>query len=467
MLKLKLDEVINMNNLDKIVKFAKSTGFIFQGSEIYGGLSNTWDYGPLGSLLKQNIKNAWLKRFQKEHPENFLLDSSILLNNKVWEASGHISGFSDPLTECKKCNLRFRADNLIKNNNSKVNPDGWDHQKMYEYILSNKIECPNCNESRFLPIKSFNMMFETFQGVVKENANQIYLRPETAQGIFINFRNIIRTTRARLPFGVCQIGKAFRNEITPGNFIFRTREFEQMELEYFVKPGSEIKWFEYWKKQCKDFLTDLGINEKNIKFDDHKKESLAHYSNATTDILYNFSWGFEELWGIASRTDFDLDSHEKVSKQSMLYTDPITNDRFKPYVIEPSVGVERLLLAFLNDSLEEEILESGENRTVLKIHPVLAPYKIAVLPLIKKNHKEMAQKIFKDLINYYDVTYDESQNIGKRYRRQDQIGTYFCATIDDQTLIDNTVTIRNRDTMKQERIKIEEIKNYIKEVCDF
>jgi glycyl-tRNA synthetase len=456
-----------MPTLDTLVQYAKTQGFIYQGSEIYGGLANTWDYGPLGALLKNNIKKVWIQRFQKEHLSNVLLDSSILLNSDVWKASGHVGGFSDPLTECKSCNQRFRVDNMIKAFDSNINPDGWTFKQMEEYMYANHLACPNCKKHDFSPIRGFNMMFQTYQGVVLEQANQIYLRPETAQGIFINFKNIQRTTRSKLPFGVCQIGKSFRNEITPGNFIFRTREFEQMELEFFCKPGTEIEWFNYWKQTCKNFLLDLGVKETSIILEDHKKEALSHYSNATTDILYHFPWGFDELWGIASRTDFDLKAHETHSKQSLDYQDPETNEKYIPYVIEPSVGVERLILAFLNESLVEETLDSEDTRTVLKIHPALAPYKLAVLPLVKKLHKDKAIDITQSLAKYFDVTYDDTQNIGKRYRRQDAIGTYFCVTVDHQTLEDQTVTIRNRDTMEQDRIHIKDIRFYVEEKVEF
>ena len=450
-----------MPTLEHIVQFAKSTGFVYQGSELYGGLANTWDYGPLGSLLKQNIKQAWIQKFQKEHPGNVLLDSGILLNSRVWKASGHVGGFSDPLTECKACNQRFRADNMIKEFDASIDPDGWSFEDMEQYLKDQQVPCPNCGKHEFLPIRAFNMMFQTHQGVVLENASQIYLRPETAQGIFINFKNIQRTSRAKLPFGVCQVGKSFRNESTPGNFIFRTREFEQMELEFFVKPGTEMEWFDYWRNRCKTFLLDLGIDEKHVTLDDHKPEALAHYSNATTDILYQFPWGFDELWGIASRTNFDLNAHQNESGENLTYLDPETNERYIPYVIEPSVGVERLVLAFLNESLKEETLENGETRTLLSLHPALSPYKVAVLPLVKKLHKDKAFEIYQSLASSFDVTYDETQNIGKRYRRQDQIGTYFCVTVDHQTMEDQTVTIRHRDTMEQSRISIVELEEFV------
>jgi len=456
-----------MVTLDQIVQYAKTTGFIFQGSEIYGGLANTWDYGPLGSLLKKNVKEAWIKKFTRENPYNVLIDSSILLNSEVWKASGHVGGFSDPLTECKSCNNRFRADKLIEDHDKNVAPDGWSTDKMYDYIQTHKVKCPNCGKSDFLPIRAFNMMFQTFQGVVLEQANQIYLRPETAQGIFINFKNIQRTTRRKIPFGVGQVGKSFRNEITPGNFIFRTREFEQMELEFFCKPGTELEWFSYWKSFCKNWLIELGLPVERLALDDHKPEALSHYSNATTDIRYEFPWGFDELWGIASRTDYDLKAHQNRSGENMTYLDPDTNERYLPYVVEPAVGVERLVLAFLHSALDEETLENGDTRQILRIHPYLAPYKAAILPLIKKEHSEKATEVYHMLSKYFDVTYDETQNIGKRYRRQDAIGTKFAITIDHDTMHDDTVTIRERDTMSQVRIKIEDLKAYIEEAIQF
>ncbi len=456
-----------MVTLDQIVQFAKSTGYIYQGSELYGGLANTWDYGPLGSLFKKNIKEAWIKKFQRENPYNVLIDSSILLNSEVWKASGHVGGFSDPLTECRSCNNRFRADKLIEDHDTQVHPDGWKTEKMYDYLVEHKVTCPNCGKSDWLPIRAFNMMFQTYQGVVLEQANQIYLRPETAQGIFINFKNIQRTTRKRIPFGVCQVGKSFRNEITPGNFIFRTREFEQMEMEFFVKPGSELEWFSYWKQFCMDWLVNLGLKKEDLEFDDHKKEALSHYSNATTDIRYRFPWGFDELWGIASRTDYDLKAHQNQSGENLTYLDPDTNERYLPYVVEPAVGVERLVLAFLTNGYNEETLPTGDIRQVLHLHPALAPYKAAVLPLIKKEHADKAFEIYQMLAKSMDVTYDETQNIGKRYRRQDAIGTYLCITVDQDTMTDNSVTVRNRDTMEQVRILISNLKDYIEKSVAF
>ncbi len=456
-----------MVTLDQIVQFAKSTGFIYQGSELYGGLANTWDYGPLGSLLKKNIKDAWIKKFQRESEHNVLIDSSILLNSDVWKASGHVGGFSDPLTECRSCNQRFRADKLIEEHEKGLSADGWDTDKMYAYLVEHKVTCPSCGKHDFLPIRKFNMMFQTYQGVVLEQANQIYLRPETAQGIFINFKNIQRTSRKKVPFGVCQVGKSFRNEITPGNFIFRTREFEQMEMEFFVKPGTEMEWFKYWKAFCMDWLVKLGLPESSLEFDDHKPEALSHYSNATTDIRYQFPWGFDELWGIASRTDYDLKAHQLHSGENLTYLDPDTNERYLPYVVEPAVGVERLVLAFLTSAYDEETLENGEMRQVLRLHPALSPYKVAVLPLIKKEHADQAFDIYKHVSKYVDATYDETQNIGKRYRRQDAIGTYLCVTIDHETAQDQSVTVRHRDTMAQVRIPISELRAYIEEQIEF
>ncbi len=456
-----------MVTLDQLVQYAKSTGYIYQGSELYGGLANTWDYGPLGSLLKKNIKEAWIKKFQRQTPYNVLLDSSILMNSEVWKASGHVGGFSDPLTECKSCNQRYRADKLIEDHDPSVSADGWSTDLMYQYLIEHEVICPNCGKKEFLPIRAFNMMFQTHQGVVLEQANQIYLRPETAQGIFINFKNIQRTTRKKIPFGVCQVGKAFRNEITPGNFIFRTREFEQMELEFFCKPGTEIEWFNYWKAFCMDWLVSLGLKKEALAFDDHKPEALSHYSNATTDIRFQFPWGFDELWGIASRTDYDLKAHQLQSGESLTYLDPETNEKYLPYVIEPSVGVERIVLALLTNGYDEETLESGDTRQILHIHPALAPYKAAILPLMKKDHSEKATQIFNELSQYFDVVYDETQNIGKRYRRQDAIGTYLCITVDHETENDHAVTVRNRDTMLQVRIPILELRRYIEKETEF
>lgn len=451
-----------MISLEKLVTYAKATGFIFQGSELYGGLANTWDYGPLGSLLKNNIKKAWLKKFHDENRYNVLLDSSILMNSQVWVASGHVGGFSDPLTECKSCNTRHRADKLIEDHSKNtVNPSAWSHEQLHSYMMSEKVACPNCGKVNWTEIKSFNLMFKTTQGVTESAGNTVYLRPETAQGIFINFKNIQRTTRRKVPFGVCQVGKSFRNEITPGNFIFRTREFEQMELEFFCKPGTEIEWFNYWRSYAIEFLQTLGLKRENLELHDHEQEELSHYSNATTDVLYRFPWGFDELWGIASRTDFDLNAHQTQSKENLEYLDPDTNEKYLPYVIEPSLGVERLLMAILTESYEEEVLSDGQIREVLHIHPALAPYQVAILPLIKKKHDQYALDLLDVVSKYTQAIYDETQNIGKRYRRQDQIGTPFCVTIDDETLENHTVTIRERDSMAQTRIPVSELKAFI------
>ena len=450
--------------MEDLVNYAKNYGFVYQGSEIYGGLANTWDYGPLGVELKNNIKKAWWKKFIQENKLNVGLDSSILLNPKTWEASGHIGGFSDPLTDCKKCNTRHRADKLIEDfSGNTIVADGWSNDQMMEYIVENKIVCPKCGELDYTEIREFNLMFKTSQGVVSDTNNDIYLRPETAQGIFLNFKNIQRTSRKKIPFGIGQIGKSFRNEITPGNFIFRTREFEQMELEFFTKPGEEMEWFDYWKNESYQFLISLGLTPENIKMRDHELEQLSHYSNATTDIEYKFPWGFDELWGIASRTDYDLRQHQEHSKQSLLYLDPITNEKYLPYVIEPSLGVERLFLAVLSEAYTVEKLENNEERINLKLLPSLAPYKIAVFPLIKKYHKELADEMVTYLSKVFTVIYDDSGKIGRRYRRQDAIGTPFALTIDDLAVKDNIFTIRDRDTMEQIKLTKEELIPYLLE----
>ncbi|MFK5884091.1 MAG: glycine--tRNA ligase, partial [Candidatus Izemoplasma sp.] len=394
--------------MEDLVNYAKNYGFVFQGSEIYGGLANTWDYGSLGVELKNNLKQAWWKKFVQENSLIIGLDSSILLNPKVWEASGHIGGFSDPLTDCKKCNTRHRADKLIENYSKEIIADGWSNEKMMDYIKDEKIVCPNCGELDYTEIRQFNLMFKTSQGVISTENNDLYLRPETAQGIFLNFKNVQRSSRKKVPFGIAQIGKSFRNEITPGNFIFRTREFEQMELEFFCKPGTEMEWYEYFKQYSYDFLLSLGLKAEDIKLREHDVEQLSHYSNATTDIEYNFAWGFDELWGIASRTDYDLNQHQTHSKQSLLYLDPETNEKYLPYVIEPSLGVERLFLAVLSDAYTVEDLGDGEDRINLKLAPHLAPYKIAILPLIKKYHKELAIEMEQYLAKVFTVTYDEA-----------------------------------------------------------
>jgi len=456
-----------MVTLEYLVNYAKTTGFIFQGSEIYGGLANTWDYGPLGTNLKKNIKEAWLKRFLRQGPNIVGLDSSILLNPLVWQASGHLAGFSDPLIENKTSNQRYRADKLIKDFDPSVNPDGWTLDQMYQYIMDNKIKDPVSKTTDWLPIRKFNMMFKTYQGVIEDSANEVYLRPETAQGIFINFKNIQRAARKKIPFGVAQVGKSFRNEITPGNFIFRTREFEQMELEFFCKPGTELTWFDWWLDYMMKFLLDLGIKKELLRAEPHAKEALSHYSNATTDIEFKYPWGFDELWGLASRTSFDLSQHQELSKEDMSYLDPETNERYIPYVVEPAVGVERLALVFLLNGLEEETLPDGDIRQILHIHPALAPYKAAILPLVKKEHSDKAFAIYQELAKDFDVVYDETANIGKRYRRQDAIGTPFCITVDHQTMEDDTVTIRHRDTMVQERIAIKDLESFIRKNISF
>ncbi|MBQ6840609.1 MAG: glycine--tRNA ligase [Bacilli bacterium] len=454
--------------MEKVVNYAKNYGFIFQGSEIYGGLSNTWDYGPLGTLLKENLRNAWKKRFVQESKYNYGLDAAILMNPNVWVASGHVASFADPLIDCIKCKARHRADKLIEDfTNGEVTGDGWDEKKIEEFIKENNIACPTCKGHEFTPIRKFNLLFETKIGVVDNNKNIVYLRGETAQGIFVNFKNIERSLRAKIPFGVCQTGKAFRNEITPGNFIFRTREFEQMEMEFFCKPGTDIEWFEYWKAECLKFLHDLGLRDENLRYRDHEKEELSFYSKATTDIEYKFPMGWGELWGIADRTDYDLGVHENHSKQDLHYLDPETHEKYLPYVVEPSVGLDRLLLALLSDAINIETLEDGTEREVLKLHYALAPYKVNILPLIKKAHSEKATELFNMLSKEFSVSYDESGSIGKRYRRADAVGTPFCITVDEETLTNNTVTIRNRDTMKQDTVKVDDIVEYINKEIKF
>jgi len=456
--------------MDKIVALAKNRGFVFPGSEIYGGLANTWDYGPLGVELKNNIKRMWWKRFIQQSPYNVGIDSAILMNPEVWVASGHVSSFSDPLMDCKECKSRFRADQLIedyiKEKGLNISIEGWTNEQMMEFIKVHKVPCPKCGAHNFTDIRKFNLMFKTYQGVTEDSKSEVYLRPETAQGIFVNFKNVQRTTRKKMPFGIGQIGKSFRNEITPGNFIFRTREFEQMELEFFCKPGEDMEWFSYWRKYCMDWLLEFGLKEENLRFRDHKKEELSHYSTATTDIEYNFPFGWGELWGIANRTDFDLRQHMEHSGVDLSYMDPVTGEKYIPYCIEPSVGVDRLMLAFLIDAYEEEELEDGETRVVLRLHPALAPIKAAVLPLSKKL-SENAYKLYDQLRNKFVVDYDETGSIGKRYRRQDEIGTPFCITYDFDSENDHCVTIRDRDTMQQVRIKIEEVEKYLEERLNF
>ena len=452
-----------MKSMDSIVALCKGRGFIFPGSEIYGGLSNTWDYGPLGVEFKNNIKKFWMKKFVQESETNVGLDCAILMNPRVWEASGHVSGFSDPLMDCKECKTRYRADKLIED--AGFNPNGMTSEQMEEFIKEKEISCPNCKAKNFTGIRKFNLMFKTFQGVTEDKKSEIFLRPETAQGIFINFSNVQRSMRKKVPFGIAQIGKSFRNEITPGNFTFRTREFEQMELEFFCKPGTDAEWFEFWKNFCENWLLSLGMNKENIRIRDHEKEELCHYSSATSDIEYLFPFGWGELWGIADRTDFDLKQHQKFSGKTVDYFDPETNERYIPYVIEPSLGADRVALAFLCDAYTEEEIE-GEKRTVMKLHPALAPFKACVLPLSKKL-SEKAKEVKKELSKCFMVDYDEAGSIGKRYRRQDEIGTPICITYDFESEEDGCVTVRDRDTMKQERIKIESLKDYISKKIEF
>ena len=453
--------------MEKIVALCKNRGFIFPGSEIYGGLANSWDYGPLGVEFKNNVKRAWWKKFVQESRYNVGLDAAIIMNPETWVASGHVGGFSDPLMDCKGCKARHRADKLIEDyafqNGLDDNPASWSFEEMANYIKEKNIVCPICGGKDFADIKKFNLMFKTFIGVTEESSSTVYLRPETAQGIFVNFPAVQRSARKKLPFGICQIGKSFRNEITPGNFVFRTREFEQMELEFFCKPGTDLEWFQYWRSYCKKFLIDLGIKEENLRLRDHSPEELCFYSKATTDFefLYPFGWG--ELWGIADRTDYDLTQHQNTSGKSLEYFDPETNEKYIPYVVEPSLGVERLFLAIVCDAYDEEALEDGTTRTVMHLHPALAPVKAAVLPLSKKLG-EKATELYEELAKYFPVDYDEAGAIGKRYRRQDEIGTPFCVTVDFDTIEkDNCVTVRERDTMEQVRIPISEVKAYIEE----
>ena len=454
------------NSMQDMVNYCKQYGFIFQGSEIYGGLANTWDFGPVGVELKKNIKNAWMKRFVQEDVNNVGLDSAILMNPKTWEASGHISTFSDPLIDCKHCKTRYRADKLVEDDGCET-AGAMNDEELIKYIYDHKIVCPKCGKLDYTDIRKFNLMFKTFQGVTEDNKSTVYLRPETAQGIFVDFLNVQRSMRLKVPFGIGQVGKSFRNEITPGNFIFRVREFEQMELEFFCKPGTELDWFKYYKDACKNFLLDLGIKEEDLRLRDHDPEELCFYSNATTDIEYKFPFGWGELWGIASRTDYDLKQHQEYSGVSQLYLDPETNEKYIPYVIEPSLGVERLFLTILCNGYKKEELENGDIREVMKLHPYLAPYKCAVLPLVKKYHSDKAMEVYRSLSKKFMTSYDEAGSIGKRYRRQDAIGTPFAITIDDETINNNTVTVRDRDTMEQIVVKLEEIEKYIEERIKF
>ncbi len=456
--------------MEKIVALCKGRGFVYSGSEIYGGLANTWDYGPLGVEFKNNVKNAWRKKFVQESPWNVGLDSAILMNPTTWVASGHVGGFSDPLMDCKDCHTRHRADQLIEDTTG-VNPAGWSNEQMMEFIKEKNIPCPDCGGHNFTDIRQFNLMFKTFQGVTENAKSELFLRPETAQGIFVNFQNIQRTTLRKIPFGVGPVAKSFRTEITPGNFTFRTREFEQMELEFFCKPGTDLEWFAYWKDACKNFLLSLGMKEENMRLRDHEQEELSHYSNATTDIEFLFPFGWGELWGIADRTDFDLTQHQKTSGVSMEYFDQEDNTKYIPYVIEPSLGADRVALAFLCDAYDEEVVGQDKKgnddvRVVLRLHPALAPYKAAVLPLSKKLH-DQAMPIYQELAKYFNVDYDEAGSIGKRYRREDEIGTPMCITVDFETETDGCVTVRDRDTMEQIRIPVAEVKDYIAKKCEF
>lgn len=456
--------------MDQIVATSKHRGFIFPGSEIYGGLANTWDYGPLGTELKNNIKKAWWQKFVQASPYNVGLDAAILMNSKTWEASGHIGNFNDPMIDCKQCKARHRADKLIENaldeKGIEMVVDGLPFEKMEELIKEHDIQCPDCGSKEFTSIRQFNLMFKTHQGVTESSTNEIFLRPETAQGIFVNFKNVQRTMRKKLPFGIAQIGKSFRNEITPGNFTFRTREFEQMELEFFCKPGDELKWHEYWQEFCENWLLSLGMTKDNIRLREHSEDELSHYSNATTDIEYKFPFGWGELWGVASRTDYDLKQHMEFSGEDFHYHDQETNERFIPYCIEPSLGADRVTLAFLIDAFDEEVLEDGTTRSVMHFHPALAPFKAAILPLSKKLSDE-ARKIFEELSNYFMVDFDESGSIGKRYRRHDEIGTPFCITYDFDSREDHMVTIRDRDTMEQKRLPIADLKGFLEEKINF
>ena len=459
-----------LKDMETIVRLCKSRGYVYPGSEIYGGLANTWDYGPLGVELKNNVKEAWRKKFIQENKNIVGLDAAILMNPETWVASGHVSGFSDPLLDCKECKTRHRADKLIESfahdKGEDIVADGWTDEQMLNYINDNKILCPKCGKLNYTNIRKFNLMFKTFQGVTEDSTSTVFLRPETAQGIFVDFKNVMRTTRKKIPMGIAQIGKAFRNEITPGNFTFRTREFEQMELEFFCKPGTDIEWWKYWKEFCKNWLLNLGMKEENIRLRDHSPEELVFYSKGTTDIEFAFPFGWGELWGIADRTDYDLKAHQTHSKEDMSYLDPETNEKYIPYCIEPSVGADRVTLAFLCNAYEEQELGEGDTRIVLHLHPALAPYKAAILPLSKKLN-DKADEVFQTLAKAFPVDYDEAGSIGKRYRRQDEIGTPYCITVDFDTLEDNQVTVRDRDTMEQIRIPIEQVEKYISEKIAF
>lgn len=451
--------------MEKIVALCKGRGFVYSGSEIYGGLSNTWDYGPLGVEFKNNVKKAWWKKFVQENPYNVGLDCAILMNPQVWVASGHVGGFSDPLMDCKDCKTRHRADKLIEDQTG-TSPEGWDFERMKQFVVERDVKCPDCGSKNFTDIRNFNLMFKTFQGITDDNKNEIYLRPETAQGIFVNFSNVQRTTRRKVPFGVAQVGKSFRNEITPGNFVFRTREFEQMELEFFCKPDTDLEWFYYWKDYCHNWLLNLGLKDENIRLRDHEAEELSFYSKATTDIEFMFPFGWGELWGIADRTNYDLTQHQTHSGKSMEYFDPETNEKYIPYVVEPSLGADRVVLAFLSDAYDEETLDEKDTRVVMRLHPALAPYKACILPLSKKLN-ESANKVFAELSKKFMVDYDDSGSIGKRYRRQDEIGTPYCITYDFESETDGCVTVRDRDTMEQHRVAIGALSAFIESKLEF
>ena len=459
-----------VDSMETLVALCKNRGIIYPGSEIYGGLANTWDYGPLGNEIKNNVKNAWRKKFIQEQKNVVGLDAAILMNPETWVASGHVGGFSDPLIDCKECKTRHRADKLIEEwaheKGNDMIADGMSEEELTKFIEENKIPCPNCGKTNFTGIRKFNLMFKTYQGVTEGATSEIYLRPETAQGIFVDFKNVLRTSRKKMPMGIAQIGKAFRNEITPGNFTFRTREFEQMEMEFFCKPGTDLEWFKYWKDYSEKWLLDLGMKKENIRLRDHSEDELVFYSKATTDIEFKFPFGWGELWGIADRTDYDLSRHMEHSKQDLTYQDPETHEKYIPYVIEPSLGADRVVLAFLCNSYEEQEIAEGDTRTVLHLHQALAPYKVAVLPLSKKL-SDKANEVYDRLSKKFMCDYDEAGSIGKRYRREDEIGTPYCVTIDFDTLEDEAVTIRDRDTMEQVRIKIDELENWIEEKIEF
>lgn len=462
--------MLTEKSMEKIVALSKNRGFVFPGSDIYGGLANSWDYGPLGVELKNNVKKAWWKKFVQESTYNVGVDCAILMNPQVWVASGHVGGFSDPLIDCKDCKTRHRADKLIedwnKENDITLSVDGWNNEKLMDYVKEKGVKCPDCGSGNFTEIRKFNLMFKTFQGVTEDSKTEIFLRPETAQGIFVNFKNVQRSTRKKIPFGIGQMGKSFRNEITPGNFIFRIREFEQMELEFFCEPGTDLEWFSYWKDFCYNWLLNLGLTKENLKLRDHQKEELSHYSNATTDIEFKFPFGWGELWGIADRTDFDLKQHMEHAKEDLSYFDPATNEKYVPYCIEPSLGADRVTLAFLCDAYDEEEVAEGDVRTVLRFHPAIAPVKVGILPLSKKLGED-AFKVYEQLTRKYVCEYDETGSIGKRYRRQDEIGTPFCITFDFDSLNDASVTVRDRDTMTQERIRIDELDGYFEKKFNF